>query len=85
VRLVTAPHGLREFTVLAFVSTHDAMTAEQVVADAGIPARSIPLPASVGAGCGIALRLDPERLGEALEVLARVGISPSGAGSIQDR
>jgi hypothetical protein len=85
VRVVTASRPERDFVVLTFASTHDAMTAEQAVARAGIAGRSIPRPASMGAGCGIALRLDPDRLEEAVEALARAGISPSARGFIKDR
>lgn len=82
---MTARRPVRDFAVLAFASTHDAMTAEQAVAEAGIPGRSIPRPAGMGAGCGIALRLDPGHLESAIAVLARAGIAPSARGFIKDR
>jgi hypothetical protein len=37
------------------------------------------------AGSGIALRLEPERLDEARQALARAGIAPSAWASIKDR
>jgi hypothetical protein len=82
---VTGLRPVRDFAVLTFASTHDAMTAEQAVARAGIPGRPIPRPASMGAGCGIALRLDPERLEEAVEVLAGAGVTATARGLIRDR
>jgi hypothetical protein len=85
VRVVTGARAPREFAVVLFASTHDALTAEQAAADADIPGRVIPRPASLGAGCGIALRLEPARLAQALEVIREAGIVPSGYGSIQDR
>jgi hypothetical protein len=82
---VTDAPPLRDFAVLTFASTHDAMTAEQAVSDAGIPGRTVPRPASMGAGCGIALRLEPRWLERALEVLERSGVSPAAQGAIKDR
>ena len=45
------------FVVLGFPSTHDALDAEALLGDLGIEAVPIPTPTSIGALCGIALRL----------------------------
>ncbi len=55
--------------VLAFESTHAAMAAGKTLASGSVDYQTIPVPTSITAGCGIALRFemdDPE------PVLARV-------------
>lgn len=75
----------RTFAVLGFSTTHDALTAEQLLADLGIGVTPIPAPRSLdGALCGIALRLEPSDLDRALELLGRAGIEPSGSSTIED-
>lgn len=51
-----------EAYVLAFESTHAAMAAASAL-DAGlVPYALIPTPRAISAGCGMALRFDPEVL-----------------------
>lgn len=64
--------------VLAFPSTHVAMTAEDALREAGIPFLVIPLPEWVAAHCGLALRLDQNAAQAALEELGRRGIAVDG-------
>ena len=45
------------YTVLAFGTTHAALSAERVLLDSGVPLTPIPTPKSLGGLCGIALRL----------------------------
>ena len=47
----------REFAVLGFGSTHEALDAESLLLDMGIQVVPIPAPRSLGSLCGIALRL----------------------------
>lgn len=59
----------QEFIIVAFDSTHDAIKAETVSGRVGITARLIPIPPEVSAGCGLALRADPEDLDRVRELL----------------
>jgi hypothetical protein len=51
---------LREFAVLGFESTHDALDAEILLGDLGIEVVPIPAPKTLSAHCGIALRVELE-------------------------
>ena len=63
--------GVRVYT---FDTTHQAMWAEDLARDAGIPAEVIPAPPGVDAKCGLALRTILARA-EALEaVLEKEGV-----------
>lgn len=42
----------------AFASAHEALLAKEALAAAGLPFYVMPLPGSIRAGCGIALRFD---------------------------
>ena len=48
----------RTFAVLGFESTHDALDAESLLGDLGIDVVPIPVPKTIGAHCGIALRIE---------------------------
>ena len=74
----------RLFVALGFASTHDALDAEGLLGDVGIAVVPIPTPAAIGAGCGIALRLDPADEARALEYLARAGIQVAARVDIED-
>ena len=55
--------------VIAFESTHAAMAASKTLASGSVDFQTIPVPTSISAGCGIAVKFDapdPE------EVLARI-------------
>ncbi len=74
----------RQFAVLGFVSTHDALDAEALLEDMGVEVVPIPAPRSVGALCGIALRIPPEQAERAKRYLERAGIEVAGTASIED-
>ena len=74
----------RPFVALGFASTHDALDAEGLLGDVGIEVVPIPTPAAIGAGCGIALRLDPSDDARASEYLARAGIQVAARVDIED-
>jgi len=74
----------RTFGVLGFVSTHDALDAEALLEDMGVDVVPIPAPATVGALCGIALRIPPEQVERALEYLERAGIRVAAMTTIED-
>ena len=70
--------------VLGFGSTHDALDAEALLGDLGIEVTPIPAPKSIGALCGIALRLDPADESRATSYLEAAGIVVSGRSDIMD-
>jgi hypothetical protein len=74
----------RAFVAFGFASTHDALDAEGLLGDVGIEVVPIPTPASIGAGCGIALRLDPGDEARASEYLVRAGIQVAARVAIED-
>ncbi len=56
--------------VLTFSSTRGSIQAERLLLDGGVDARAMPLPSSIRAGCGIALRIAPEAFSAAERLLA---------------
>ena len=50
----------RPALVLTFDSTAQAIAAETLFAQRGLPGRMIPVPAQISAGCGLAWRMTPE-------------------------
>ena len=75
----------RPYSVLGFGTTHDALSAEQLLKDLGVDVVPIPAPRSLSRSlCGIALRFTPRGLARAQELLERAGIKPVAAGEIED-
>jgi ribosomal protein L7Ae-like RNA K-turn-binding protein len=74
----------RPFVVLGFASTHDALDAEALLEDMGVEVVPIPAPKSIGALCGIALRIEPDQHERALRYVERAGIEVVGTASIED-
>jgi len=74
----------KTFVVLGFASTHDALDAEALLGDLGIDVVPIPAPRSIGALCGIALRLAPDDEPRALEYLKGAAIAVSTRATIED-
>jgi transposase len=64
--------------IFTFESSHYAIAAERQLLDAGIQVRVMPLPASIGAGCGICLRVWPDERTQAAGALTLAGIRPQG-------
>jgi len=79
-----APRVPRQFAVLGFESTHAALDAESLLLDMGIDVAPIPTPRSLGALCGIALRLEPADAGRALHFLGSAGIVVGSSGTVED-
>ena len=74
----------RRFAVFGFASTHDALDAEALLAELGVESVPIPAPASLGALCGIALRIEPEDESRARKYLERAGVVIKSQGEVED-
>lgn len=74
----------RQFTVFGFATTHDALAAEQVLKDHGIEVVPIPTPKTLGALCGIALRVPVEAGSEARVVLESSSVPPVSEAATED-
>lgn len=74
----------RSFVVYGFESTHSALDGEALLDDLGIEVVPIPTPASLGALCGIALRVPPEDAERAETYLERAGFRWSAKVTIED-
>lgn len=55
--------------VIAFESTHAAMAASKTLSSGGVSFATIPVPTSISAGCGIAVKFDAD---DPEDVLARI-------------
>jgi len=77
--------ALRPYVVFGFESTHDALTAESVLAAGGLPLTVMPTPKSLGALCGIALRIAETDVPAAEKTMMRAGIVWTASARILDR
>jgi hypothetical protein len=64
--------------VFTFSSTHGAVTGERRLLEGGVAVKVMPLPSSLGAGCGLALRVPGDELERARRLLADAGLAPEG-------
>lgn len=64
--------------ILTFSSTHRTIAAEEALLEGEIAHQIVPLPSWVRAGCGLALRLEADVLGRALEILETAGTAVEG-------
>ena len=60
--------------LLTFDTTHHALWAEEVVADAGLACEIVPAPPAAAARCNLALELLPEELADAQTALLQAGV-----------
>jgi hypothetical protein len=65
----------KNYMVLTFRTTTEAMTMEKQCNANGIPGRLIPVPREITAGCGLAWRMDPEDYRQYGERMQALGIS----------
>ena len=47
--------------VIAFDTTAQALAAEKLFTESGLPGRMIPIPSQITAGCGLAWKAEPEQ------------------------
>ena len=47
--------------VIAFDTTAQALAAETLFTESGLPGRMIPIPSQITAGCGLAWKAEPEQ------------------------
>lgn len=73
------------YAVYGFESTHDALSAERVLASADVPFTTIPTPKSLGSLCGIALRVRDEHASAAETALVAAGLRWTGRAMIEER
>ena len=64
--------------IFTFENTHSAMAAERQLIGADLQVRVMPLPANIGAGCGICLRVWPGEQAVAAAGLQAAGIQTQG-------
>jgi len=74
----------RPFAVLGFESTHDALNAEKILIDLGVDVVPIPAPKTIGAHCGIALRIELDDDDRASAYLGAAGIAVVARARIED-
>lgn len=54
----------KEWLIVTFDTTTDAMRMEEEAKKAGLPGRIIPLPTQISAGCGLSWRAEPDAADE---------------------
>lgn len=64
----------KEFLVITFSQTTDAMAAELLFRDLCVPGRIIPIPRQLSAGCGLAFRTEMDQKQQAQQALIEAGI-----------
>lgn len=63
----------RPTLVIAFSSTEQALAAEAMFTQSGLPGRMIPIPSQISAGCGLAWKAEPEQQEILLDALCGAG------------
>lgn len=62
--------------ILTFSSSTYAIASETILLEANFPVKVMPLPSSLGAGCGLCLRLPLEHQNGGLELLQKENLFP---------
>lgn len=55
--------------IITFATTSQAIRAERLLMDAKFKIRVMPLPAQINVGCGVCLRVSPEEIDQAIQLL----------------
>ncbi len=82
--MTAGPRTPREFVVYGFATTHRALDAEALLRDMGVQVVPVPTPKSLGALCGIALRVDPEEAERVEMLLLRAALDWSARATYED-
>lgn len=77
--------AVARFRLFGFVTTHDALSAERALEQAGIEVRLVPTPKALGALCGLAARVPVVLAEDAAAALEAAGVRVSGSIEIEDR
>ena len=64
----------KDFLVITFSETADAMAAEKLFMALDVPGRIIPVPRQLSAGCGLSWRTETDRADQARMALDAAGI-----------
>ena len=64
----------KEFLVITFAETTDAMAAEKLFRKLEFPGRIIPIPRQLSAGCGLSFRTEADCKEQAKQILESAGI-----------
>jgi hypothetical protein len=64
--------------IITFKNTNFAIKAEQCLFEKKLRVGVLPLPSQISAGCGICLRVKPDEIKAALEILAGKSIDEAG-------
>lgn len=67
-----------EEVVFTFHSTREAISGEKLLLEGGVKVRVMPLPAGLGAGCGLCLRVAPDDLDGSRRLLREAALNPQG-------
>lgn len=78
------PRETRRFLVFGFETTHDALLAEDTLRGGDIDAVPVPTPYSLGAHCGIAMRVPVQQSEAARSVLEDSPVTPTSEALIDD-
>lgn len=62
--------------VFTFHNTHDAISGERLLLEGNVKVRVMALPASLGAGCGLCLRVASDDLADSRRLLKESAICP---------
>jgi hypothetical protein len=65
----------KNYMILTFRTTTEAMTMEKQCNMNGIPGRLIPVPREITAGCGLSWRMNPEDYQQYAERMQALGLS----------
>ena len=55
--------------IITFATTRQSIRAERLLMDAKFKIRVMPLPAQINVGCGVCLRVGPEEIDQAIQLL----------------
>lgn len=73
----------RPALVFAFDSTAQALAAEKLFRENGLPGRIIPIPAQVSAGCGLAWKAETDEKQALLDALSRAELSHAACAVVE--